>query len=47
MPRKRNNQKWMILLVIILVPLLFVAGYTLSSGNAGEQLRRWFGMEGT
>ncbi len=47
MPRKRNNQKWMILLVIILVPLLFAAGYTLSSGNAGEQLRRWFGMEGT
>ena len=44
MTRKKRNQKWMILLVIILVPLLFAAGYALSTGNAGEQLRLWLGM---
>ena len=44
MARKKNTKGWMILLVLILVPLLFAAGYALSTGGTGEKLRQWFGI---
>lgn len=31
-------------MVLILVPLLFAAGYALSAGGTGEKLRQWFGI---
>ncbi len=43
--RDRKNSRWKIVLVVILVPLLFGAGYAFSAGNAGEKLRQWFGRE--
>lgn len=47
MAAKKNNQRWKIILVLILVPLLFAAGYAFSAGGAGEKLRQWFGGEVT
>ncbi len=44
MARKKKTKGWMILLVLILVPLLFAAGYALSTGGTGEKLRQWFGI---
>ncbi len=47
MAGKNSNQRWKIILVLILVPLLFAAGYAFSAGGAGEKLRQWFGGEVT
>lgn len=40
---KTRKKGWFYLLVLLLVPLLFAAGYGLSSGAAGEWMRQWFG----
>lgn len=47
MAKPKNRRVWMIFLIIILVPLLFAAGYALSAGGTGTKLRQWFGMEET
>lgn len=47
MAKKKTKKVWMILLVLILVPLLFAAGYAFSTGDAGKQLRQWLGVKET
>lgn len=42
MTRKKNKRNLVILLVLILVPLLFAAGYMISTGAAGKLVQQWF-----
>lgn len=43
MPKNKRKKGLTIILILILVPLLFAAGYALSTGSAGEWMRQWFG----
>jgi len=41
----KGRRGQLILLVTILVPLLFAAGYAITNSATGERLRQWFGIE--
>ncbi|MFY9411773.1 MAG: polysaccharide deacetylase family protein [Dethiobacteria bacterium] len=45
MAKGKGRRGQLILLVTILVPLLFAAGYAITNSATGERLRQWFGIE--